>query len=315
MTARFYSMSRTALVLAAIVMQTACVPYVYKHYALVLDDEWSDRCVAKGQLQEKYPSEAVGQFWVREVCLAYRHTMDDLVVHVDASVEHTLVITVTDQGKPRSWQKIASTNTCDVESQYGDPVIRSFLTGSSPNDLRDGEVRLETLEKSYSAALASVAEFRAAAIAFDKAIESDLSQHVFEALSRYSGWLDSVARSNDTGEAYKVALSALDELEKLSGALAYDFQGMRSALDDLNAKYVKARPQRAGARDNLFHANVGMTPYFYRRSLQFSKSKPCPGRPIPNPVMVTLQPYGGELEIRIPVRIKHNGYNWIWDAV
>ena len=315
MTPSLYSMSRTALVLAAIVMQTACVPYVYKHYALVLDDEWSDRCVAKGQLQERYPSEALGQFWVREVCLAYRHTMDDLVVHVDASVEHTLVITVTDQGKPRSWQKIGSTNTCDVESQLGDEVFETFLTSGLQQDVQDRKDRLEVLKKAYSSALTSVSVLHEEAIPALKAIDIDLARLIIKAANGYSASLSAVFRSNENGEGYQAALSALDELEKLSDALAYDFQGMRSALDDLNAKYVKARPQRAAGRDNLFHANVGFSPYFYYSSLRSSKSKPCPGGPIPNPVMVTLQPYGNELEIKIPVRIQHNGYNWIWDAV
>ena len=141
MTARFYVNCRAALVFVAIVMQTACAPYVYKHYALVLDDEGSDNCIAKGQPEEGYPSNANGQFWVGEVCLAYRHTMDDLVVHVDASVEHTLVITITDQGKPRRWQKIASTNTCDVESQLGDDVFETFLTSGLPQDAQDRKDR------------------------------------------------------------------------------------------------------------------------------------------------------------------------------
>ena len=90
MTPSFYSISRMVLVLAAIVMQTACVPYVYKHYALVLDDEWSDKCAAKGQPGEKYPSEALGQFWVGEVCLAYRHTVDDLVVKAEHGLDYSV---------------------------------------------------------------------------------------------------------------------------------------------------------------------------------------------------------------------------------
>ena len=315
MTPSFYSIGRAALVLAGIVMQTACVPYVYKHYALVLDDEWSDKCVAKGQPEERYPSNANGQFWVREVCLAYRHTMDDLVVHVDASVEHTLVITVTDQGKPRSWQKIASTNTCDVESQFGDLVFRSFLTSGLQQDLQDRRDRLDVLRDAHRVASRFVTAFSEAVVLFVRSREKDEAQRIREATHRYSDSLGAVFRRNENGEGYRAALSALDELEELAKGAHYDFQGMRSALDDLNAKYVKARPQRAGARDNLFHANVGFSPYFYYSSLRSSKSKPCPERPIPNPVMVTLQPYGNELEIRIPVRIKHNGYNWIWDAV
>ena len=315
MTPRFYAICRTALALAAIVMQTACVPYVYKHYALVLDDEWSDNCVAKGQPEEGYPSEALGQFWVGEVCLTYRHTMDDLEVHVDASVEHTLVITVTDQGKPRSWQKIASTNTCDVESQFGDLVFRSFLTSGLPQDVQDRKDRLDVLRGAYRVASSLVSTFSDAVVLFVRSREKDEAQRIREATNRYYGLLRSVFQSNESGEGYRAALSALDELEELAKGAHYDFQGMRAALDDLNAQYVKARPQRAGARDNLFHANVGFSPCFYYSSLRSSKSKPCPGRPIPNPVMVTLQPYGGELEIKIPVRIKHNGYNWMWDAV
>ena len=245
----------------------------------------------------------------------YRHTMDDLVVHVDASVEHTLVITVTDQGKPRSWQKIASTNTCDVESQFGDLVFRSFLTSGLLQDVQDRKDRLDVLRGAYRVATSSVSTFSDAVVLFVRSREKDEAQRIREATHRYSDSLVAVFRSNENGEGYRAALSALDELEELAKGAHYDFQGMRAALDDLNAQYVKARPQRAGAREHLFHANVVFSSYDYRRSLRLSKSVPCPGRPIPNPVMVTPQPYGSELEIKIPVRIKHNGYNWMWDAV
>ena len=290
--------------LVCAVLLSGCVPYAYERYSLVLTGNWADKCVLTGSFKAEAPKSGNGQFWVRDVCVKYEHTIDDLVVQVDAGVEHTLVFTITHQNQPLSWRTIASTNPCDVESQYGDAVFRTFLSTGVEQDVPDRIHRLEMLELAYARALSSIPVF-----------EQHVDDGILKAAYRYSELLGSVGRANDREKAYRSAQRALSDLAAVSQGMDYGSSDMQATLDDLNTKHVPARPQSAAGRQDLFHANVGSG----RTSWLFSQAAPssrrCPSRFVSNPVMVTLQPYGRDLQITVPVYVKHNGYNWLWDSV
>ena len=145
--------------------------------------------------------------------------------------------------------------------------------------------------------------------------EQHVDDGILKAAYRYSELLGSVGRANDREKAYRSAQRALSDLAAVSQGMDYDSSDMQATLDDLNTKHVPARPQSAAGRQDLFHANVGSG----RTSWLFSQAAPssrrCPGRFVSNPVMVTLQPFGRDLQITVPVYVKHNGYNWLWDSV
>lgn len=290
--------------LVCAVLLSGCVPYVYERYSLVLNGDWADKCVLTGSFKVEAPKSGNGQFWVRDVCVKYEHTIDDLVVQVDADVEQTLVFTVTHQSQPLSWRAIASTNPCDVESQFGDAVFRTFLSTGIEQDVPDRSYRLAMLELAYSEALSSIPVF-----------EQHVDDGILKAAYRYSELLGSVGRANDREKAYRSAQRALFDLAAVSQGMDYDFSDMQATLDDLSTKHVPARPQSAAGRQDLFHANVGFSPYFWNISQAAPSSRRCPEQFVSNPVMVTLQPYGRDLQITVPVYVKHNGYNWLWDSV
>ena len=290
--------------LVCAVLLSGCVPYVYERYSLVLNGDWADKCVLTGSFKVEAPKSGNGQFWVRDVCVKYEHTIDDLVVQVDAGVEHTLVFTVTHQNQPLSWRTIASTNPCDVESQYGDAVFRTFLSTLVEQDALDRRHRLDLLQLAYSRALDSI-----------PLLEQHVDDGILKAANRYSALLGSVGRANDRDKAYRQAQRALSDLAAVSQGMDYDFSDMQATLDDLSTKHVPARPQSAAGRQDLFHANVGFSPYFWNISQAAPSSRRCPEQFVSNPVMVTLQPYGRDLQITVPVYVKHNGYNWLWDSV
>ena len=290
--------------LVCAVLLSGCVPYVYERYSLVLTGDRADKCVLTGSFKVEAPKSGNGQFWVRDVCLKYEHTIDDLVVQVDAGVEHTLVFTVTHQNQPLSWRTIASTNPCDVESQYGDSVFETFLSTGVEQDVPDRSYRLAMLELAYSEALSSIPVF-----------EQHVNDGILKAAYRYSELLGSVGRANDREKAYRSAQRALSDLAAVSQGMDYDSSYMQATLDDLNTKHVPARPQSAAGRQDLFHANVGFSPYFWNISQAAPSSRRCPEQFVSNPVMVTLQPYGRDLQITVPVYVKHSGYIWLWDSV
>ena len=180
--------------LVCAVLLSGCVPYVYERYSLVFNGDWADKCVLTGSFKVEAPKSGNGQFWVRDVCVKYEHTIDDLVVQVDAGVEHTLVFTVTHQNQPLSWRAIASTNPCDVESQYGDAVFRTFLSTLVEQDVPDRSHRLEMLELAYARALSSIPVF-----------EQHVDDGILKAAYRYSELLGSVGRANDREKAYRSA--------------------------------------------------------------------------------------------------------------
>ena len=313
--------------LVCAVLLSGCVPYAYERYSLVLTGNWADKCVLTGSFKAEAPKSGNGQFWVRDVCVKYEHTIDDLGVQVDAGVEHTLVFTVTHQNQPLSWRTIASTNPCDVESQYGDTVFRTFLSTLVEQDALDRRHRLEMLESAFQQAQYSGFAFHEAATKrltrLGATLDDSLEQHndggVLKAANRYLQSLRSMrganGRANDREKAYRSAQRALSDLADVSQGMDYDFSDMQATLDDLSTKHVPARPQSAAGRQDLFHANVGFSPYFWNISQAAPSSRRCPEQFVSNPVMVTLQPYGRDLQITVPVYVKHNGYNWLWDSV
>ena len=150
--------------LVCAVLLSGCVPYAYERYSLVLTGNWAEKCVLTGSFKDEVPK-GDNYYWVRDVCVKYEHTKDDLVVQVDAGVDlyagvqHTLVFTVTHQSQPISWRAIASTNPCDVEGQYGDDGFRTFLSTLVEQDVPDRSYRLAMLELAYSEALSSIPVF------------------------------------------------------------------------------------------------------------------------------------------------------------
>ena len=249
-------------------------------------------------------------YWVRDVCVKYDHIIDDLVVQVDAGVDlyagvqHTLVFTVTHQSQPISWRAIASTNPCDVEGQYGDDGFRTFLSTGIEQDVPDRSYRLAMLELAYSEALSSIPLF-----------EQHVDDGILKAAYRYSELLGSVGRANDREKAYRRAQRALSDLADVSQGMDYDFSDMQATLDYLDANHVPARPQSAAGRQDLSHANVRLDPYTWNISQAAPSSRRCPDQFVSNPVTVTLQPSGRDLQITVPVYVKHSGYIWLWDSV